>query len=90
MFCNNCGAENPDGAKFCHYCGSKLLEIRKTLKDKVIGEQAKSEDKEITFYSDNKGVRITNTRAIFKNKTYVMANISSISIGRKNPIGYLD
>ena len=24
MFCNNCGAENPDTAKFCHNCGVNL------------------------------------------------------------------
>lgn len=33
---------------------------------------------EQTFYSDDEGVRITNTRAIFDNTTYSMANISSI------------
>ncbi len=33
---------------------------------------------EQTFYSDDVGVRITNTRAIFNKTTYAMANISSI------------
>ncbi|MBI2830735.1 MAG: hypothetical protein HYX79_00560 [Chloroflexi bacterium] len=33
---------------------------------------------EQTFYSDESGVRITGTRAIFNNTTYSMANISSI------------
>ena len=33
---------------------------------------------ERTFYSDETGIRITGTRAIFKNTTYSMANISSI------------
>ena len=36
---------------------------------------------EVNFYSDEKGVRITNSRAIFGAKTYAMANISSISMG---------
>jgi uncharacterized membrane protein YvbJ len=85
MFCNNCGEETPDGAKFCHICGSKLQEIKKQIRNRVIPEQAKTEGKEITLYSDNKGVKITNTRAIFRNKTYVMTNISSISIGYKKP-----
>ena len=40
---------------------------------------------EITFYSDDKGVRITNTRAIFKKTTYAMANITSVSKGYKAP-----
>ena len=33
---------------------------------------------EQTFYSDEAGVRITGTRAIFYNTTYSMANIASI------------
>jgi len=85
MFCNNCGEESPDGSKFCHICGSKLQETKTKIRNKVIPEQAKTEGKEIVLYSDNKGVRITNTRAIFGNKTYVMTNISSISIGKKPP-----
>lgn len=24
MFCNNCGAQNPDGSNFCSTCGKKL------------------------------------------------------------------
>ena len=24
MFCTKCGAQNPDGAAFCHSCGNKL------------------------------------------------------------------
>ena len=38
-----------------------------------------AEQKETSFYSDNSGVRITNTRAILGTKTYAMANISSVS-----------
>ena len=33
---------------------------------------------ERTFYSDETGIRITGTRAIFQNTTYSMANISSV------------
>ncbi len=36
---------------------------------------------EIVFYTDEKGVRITNTRAIFGNVTYAMNNITSVSKG---------
>ncbi len=39
---------------------------------------------EPTFYSDEKGVRITPTRAIFGSTTYAMANITSIA-GSKDP-----
>ncbi len=33
---------------------------------------------EISFYSDNSGVRVTNTRVIIRNVTYAMANIASV------------
>ncbi len=36
------------------------------------------DEKEICFYSDDRGVRITNTRAIIGNTTYAMANITSV------------
>ena len=48
-----------------------------------------AEEKEIVFYSDDKGVRITNTRAIISNTTYAMANITSVSMGVIQPgIGF--
>ena len=40
---------------------------------------------ERTFYSDEKGVRITGTRAIFGHITYSMANISSVSTVEEPP-----
>jgi hypothetical protein len=40
---------------------------------------------EQTFYSDNAGVRITNTRAIFDKTTYSMANISSVRTEETSP-----
>ena len=40
---------------------------------------------ERTFYSDEKGVRITSVRAIFGSKTYVMANITSVATAESPP-----
>ena len=40
---------------------------------------------ERTYYSDDEGVRITGTRAIFNNTTYSMANISSIRTNEVPP-----
>lgn len=40
---------------------------------------------ERTFYSDEKGVRITATRAIFESTTYSMANISSVRTAEGPP-----
>lgn len=30
MFCNECGAKNPDGSKFCNSCGAKIVVIEET------------------------------------------------------------
>jgi len=40
---------------------------------------------ERTYYSDEAGVRITGTRAIFHNTTYSMANIASIRTAQVPP-----
>lgn len=40
-------------------------------------------EKEISFYSNEHGVRITNTRAIIGSTTYSMANITSVAMGVK-------
>ena len=40
---------------------------------------------EQTFYSDESGVRITGTRAIFGKTTYSMANISSVRTSESPP-----
>lgn len=49
MFCSQCGAELPDGAKFCPNCSAKVeVPVDKSLKDKVskvagtVTESAKS------------------------------------------------
>lgn len=43
MFCNECGAKNPDGAKFCNNCGAKLI---------APAFAAKEETKEATVISN--------------------------------------
>ncbi len=40
---------------------------------------------ETTFYSDNQGVRVTNTRLIVDNTTHAMANIASVATTTTNP-----
>ena len=47
------------------------------------GSKLMGEEKETTFYSDERGVRITNTRAIVGATTYAMANITSVSTAVK-------
>ena len=31
MFCNECGANNPDGSKFCNECGAKLMQPKSSV-----------------------------------------------------------
>jgi len=44
-----------------------------------------AEEKEIVFYSDDKGVRVTSARAIIGSTTYAMANVTSVSLGKIPP-----
>jgi hypothetical protein len=44
-----------------------------------------TEEKEITFYADDRGVRITNTRLMVSDKMYAMANITSVKIEEIRP-----
>lgn len=40
---------------------------------------------ELSFYSDQKGIRVTDKRVIIQNKTYVLANISSVATAVEKP-----
>lgn len=42
-------------------------------------------EREITFYSDDQGVTITNTRLVISNTTYAMANITSVKTDKVLP-----
>ena len=35
MFCNRCGANNPDDARFCSYCGAQLVEAVPPVEDLI-------------------------------------------------------
>jgi len=64
---------------------TQIQEITKIREIPQKHEQTTYEDKEITSYSDDKGVRITNKRAIFENKSYDLTNILSISLHVEDP-----
>lgn len=61
MFCSQCGAELPDGAKFCPNCSAKVsVSGDKSLKDKVskvagtVTESAKSIGDKVDEATDGK------------------------------------
>ncbi|MFA5033203.1 MAG: DUF6232 family protein [bacterium] len=88
MFCRECGKTIEEDSKFCKHCG---IDINKTVKGKkdeeksarIVIERSETTEKqkggEVSYYSDEKGVRITNARAIIGTTTYMMANITSVS-----------
>ena len=43
---------------------------------------------EICFYADDRGVRVTNTRLIYRQTTYMMADLTSVKLETK-PVNYV-
>lgn len=69
MVCPNCGAEVPAGQKFCGECGTVMPEV-----------EVAPTGEEIYFQDDI--VTITRARAILGAKTFAMANITSVTMGK--------
>ncbi len=85
-YCPQCGKKLEENMKFCPECGQKLvIEERELSQEKpkdVRTGTVTIEQADPTYYSDEKGVRITATRLIIESKTYAMANITSINTKR--------
>jgi len=99
-YCPACGQKIEEAMKFCSNCGQKLVDVGKEPGEKE--KQVESRDlrsstlviegAEPTYYSDEKGVRITPTRLIIPGKTrnegpstYAMANITSVKTEKREP-----
>lgn len=95
--CPKCGEDVVEGHKFCGACGAKLAAettpSRRQVESAYQTEQRKApiseESKEVVFYSDDRGVRVTNTRLIIIRRqgstTYAMVNITSVSDEKIDP-----
>jgi DNA-directed RNA polymerase subunit RPC12/RpoP len=76
----------------CKHCGEFL---EKKSDDPIVPESAPKtgfewEDKEERTYYNQSGVRVTSTRFIFRDRTFSMANITSVTSGKEYiPIGCL-
>jgi len=99
-YCSACGQKVEEAMKFCSNCGQKLVDLGKEPGEeekKAEGKDLKSstlviERAEPTYYSDEKGVRITPTRLITPGKsrnegpsTYAMTNITSVKTEKRDP-----
>lgn len=87
-YCSQCGGKIQEGMKFCPSCGQKLSDVPPVLEqEKNRGTRSSTvtiETADPTYYSDNKGVRVTASRLIIRSKVYSMANIASIKTGEKS------
>jgi hypothetical protein len=72
--CNECGAQISDKAGSCPKCGNPLSGGGQAV------ALAPPPQQEVSYYTDNSGVRVTSARVIIFNKTYSLANISSVSV----------
>lgn len=81
--CSECGTQVSDKAAACPKCGNPAAAGSAPAPVMVTpnaGVMAVAPAQETTFYTDPRGVRVTNTRVIIGNKTYSMANISSVGV----------
>ena len=88
-FCPNCGSEVQADARLCRDCGHAMQEGAKPQAAQtalpqpavVVVPQQAVPSIEKTYYQDNK-VLVTSTRAVLGAKTYAMANITSVFLGK--------
>lgn len=95
-FCSNCGYRMQNDMKFCPECGLKLATLETGLAHEKAGDVRSStvviDRADPTYFSDEKGVRVTATRLIIPGKTdnegpstYAMANITSVKTEKHDP-----
>jgi hypothetical protein len=85
-YCPQCGTKLEENMKFCPECGQRLTmekgEPSQEKPEDVRTGTVTIERADPTYYSDEKGVRVTATRLILPKTTgsitYAMANITSI------------
>lgn len=90
--CPECGTQISDRAPTCPKCGMPIasqpsppISTPTPQISATDGVVKTPPSQELTFYSDNRGVRVTNTRAIMGNRTYSMANLSSVTLWKVSP-----
>jgi len=86
--CPECGTQVSDRAPTCPKCGVPIAAQTIPAGAQVMPVEptkASPPSGEVTYYTDQQGVRVTNARAIMGNRTYSMANISSVHLWKQDP-----
>ena len=92
MYCNQCGKENRDGARFCFCCGSKLMEqVGQNEKDIFTGLAVKTGERSVE--NENERNDDKNTEAPQRNtgstRNYICPFCKSSHVERKKREGCL-
>lgn len=82
--CSECGKQVSDRAPACPSCGNPMsTDMQPRPSPGAVARSAPLQNEEQSFYSNQKGVRVTNTRIIIGPQTYSLANVSSVSLFTK-------
>ena len=95
MFCAGCGKQAHETDRYCSFCANPLdVPTTASVSNNPLlakptpapeGFQKPTEYREITFYSDDSCIRVTDTRLMVRNTTYAMSNITSVSVQQTDP-----
>jgi hypothetical protein len=87
VYCAHCGRCVGDDDAFCRSCGAaqKAVATPAPATPTTSPTTPQPQLQERFFLEDVSGVSVTNTRLIYRGKTYALANVSSVSLERRNP-----
>lgn len=83
--CPECATQVSERAPACPKCGVPIAGARSQSGAGSAGDRLSPPSGEVTYYTDQLGVRVTNSRAMFGSKTYSMANVSSVNLLVERP-----
>lgn len=83
-FCSSCGTQVDSSWTFCRSCGGKLSpSVSPPSADSAAVPRLLPQEK--FFMQDVNGVTVTTARIITPQKTYALANVSSVTLNSRHP-----